>query len=66
MRRPIIRRNEAREDLVEHFVFIGQDSPDAAHRYLAAAEAAFEQLAEMPGMGSPRTFRNPLLAGIRQ
>jgi toxin ParE1/3/4 len=62
----IVRRAEARQDLVEHFVFIGQDSVDAADRFLAAAESAFEQLAQMPGMGSPREFRNPHLAGIRQ
>jgi toxin ParE1/3/4 len=62
----IVRRAEARQDLVEHFVFIGQDSIDAADRFLAAADSAFEQLAQMPEMGSPREFRNPYLVGIRQ
>jgi plasmid stabilization system protein ParE len=41
----IVRRAEARQDLVEQFVFIGQDSVDAADRFLAAADSAFEQLA---------------------
>ena len=54
MNRPIIRRDEARQDLLEQFTYIGQDSADAAHRFLAAAEAAFERLAEMPGSAASR------------
>ena len=54
------------QDLLEQFTYIGQDSADAAHRFLAAAEAAFERLAEMPGIGSQQVFRNPDLQGVRQ
>lgn len=63
---PVIRREEARQDLLDHYVYIGRDNLDAADRFLAAAEAAFEQLAQMPGLGAPRRFRNPDLADVRQ
>jgi toxin ParE1/3/4 len=56
----------ARRDLREQRDYIAQDSPAAAERFLAAAEAAFQQLAEMPGMGTRKRVRNARLAGLRQ
>ena len=56
----------ARADLGEQFEYIAQDSLNAANRFLEAAEAAFEQLAQMPGMGVLKDFGNPRLAGLRQ
>jgi toxin ParE1/3/4 len=35
------------------------------HRYLNSANQAFEELARMPGLGSPQEFDNPDLAGLR-
>jgi len=66
MSRQIIKTAEAKLDLLEHFVYIGQDSIEAADRFLSAAEIAFEQLAQFPRMGSPREFRRRELAGLRQ
>jgi toxin ParE1/3/4 len=51
MSRRIVRRETATEDLIETYVYIGLDSPDAAERFLSAAERTFEMLAETPRMG---------------
>ena len=65
MKRRIHRRPQAKLDLIAHALYIAEDNPDAAERFLDAAEASFEQLANMPKMGSPRQFKNPSLAGLR-
>jgi len=61
----IIIRPRADRDLDEHAAFIARDNLDAGRRFYDAAAQAFEQLAMMPEMGSPRIFRNPALAGLR-
>lgn len=61
----IIRKTQARRDLVRHFVYIGERNFDAATRFLVAAEETFKQLARMPGMGSSFEVRDPKLAGLR-
>ena len=65
MSRSIIKKTQAKRDLVEHFVFIGQDNLEAAHRFLAAADGTFQQLAETPGLGRLREVSNPDLKGLR-
>jgi toxin ParE1/3/4 len=59
------RRAQARQDLVDHFAYIGQQNEDAANRFLQAAEQTIAQLAQFPGMGAARDFGNPRLAGMR-
>ena len=62
----IILRGSARRDLVEHFVFIGENtSEEASRRFLASANRTFEDLARMPRMGAARRFRNPKFADVR-
>lgn len=56
----------ARADLLEQFGYLAEDSPEAADRFLASAEAAFERLGEMPALGIRRSTRNPRLPGLRQ
>jgi len=56
----------ARADLLEQFGHLVQHSLEAANRFLAAAESAFERLAEMPGMGVRRPLKSPRLEGLRQ
>lgn len=46
-------------DLFEIALFIGESNPEAALRFIEAAEATFKQLAAMPGMGRPRNFKIP-------
>jgi toxin ParE1/3/4 len=65
MSRGVIKRPQVTRDLAEQAVFIGRNNPEAANRFLHAAEDAFGQLDRLPQMGSPRQFRNPALAGLR-
>jgi toxin ParE1/3/4 len=57
---------QARTDLAEQSAFLAQDSLDVAVRFLDAAERAFADLAEMPGMGRAIDVLNPRLEGLRQ
>lgn len=61
----MIKRPRAEQELVDHFVYIGQRNPDAAERCLSAAEAACARLARHPLMGRLWQFESPRLAGIR-
>ena len=61
------RREAARRDLVEHFVYLaGNASLDTAERLLSNAEASFNDLARQPTMGAPLTLTHPDLAGMRK
>ena len=61
----IHRRPAARLDLLQHFVYIGENNLDAARRFLTAAQDACKALARMPGMGALRDFDNPEWAQLR-
>jgi toxin ParE1/3/4 len=63
---PVVRKTpRAEQDLLGHYVYIGERDPRAADRFLRAADAAFKRLARLPGMG--RAWESPLprLAGVR-
>jgi toxin ParE1/3/4 len=53
----------ARLDLKKHWRYIAHDNPDAADRFLQAAEETFGAIVADPAIGSQRSFRR--LAGIR-
>jgi plasmid stabilization system protein ParE len=40
-RRAVTKKPRAKADLLEHYVFIGEENVAAADRFLAAAKAAF-------------------------
>jgi toxin ParE1/3/4 len=61
----IIIRPRADRDLDDHAEYIARDNLEAARRFYDAAAKAFEQLVVLPEMGSPQTFRNPALTGLR-
>jgi toxin ParE1/3/4 len=61
----ILKRAAALQDLDNLAAFIGQDSPNAALRFLEAAEREFKSLAGMPGLGSIWESSNPQCAGLR-
>ena len=61
----IFRADAALSDLDEQARFIQRDSPNAAIRFLAAAEATFQRLASMPELGQRQEFGRHELAGIR-
>jgi toxin ParE1/3/4 len=61
----VIRKPRAEQDLLDHFVYIGERNPAAADRFLDAAEEAFALLAKMPLMGREWDSPSPRLAGVR-
>jgi len=63
----VFQRDEAKRDLVKHFVYLADNAGIAiAERFLINAEAEFAELALHPLMGSPLLLRNPELAGMRK
>jgi plasmid stabilization system protein ParE len=61
----VVKREQAKTDLLQHALYIANDNPAAARRLLAAAEDAFEKLAAMPGLGPVYGFQTPALADLR-
>ena len=65
MRRSISISPQADRDIDALFAYLAQDSPDAADRFLVAAQEALELLAEMPEIGSLQQFDHPALKDLR-
>ena len=61
----IVRTDLALADLAELAEYIRQRNPAAALRFIDAAEAAFRQLATMPGLGEAFEADNPAFDGLR-
>lgn len=59
------RHQQAIRDLDEQAAYMARDNPDAARRFLGAAEAEFTKIAENPRIGRRREFRSPQLSGLR-
>ena len=55
----------ARQDIVEAALYIADDDPAAADRFLDAVEATLATLSHMPRIGAPREFDNPALTDLR-
>ena len=53
------------EPFEEQALYIARDNLNAANRFVAAAERAFQLLAGMPAMGSRRRLDSPKLSGLR-
>ena len=52
---PIIRRtSQTEEDLIDLWLYIAQDDPDAANRLLDTIEDKISLLADNPRLGPPR------------
>lgn len=62
----IKRTPKAKQDLLEHVLYLAQDNPEVAERFIEATELAFEKLAQTPRMGAVQEFRSPKLNGIRR
>ena len=64
--RRIILRPRVAEDLEKQVEYLdNQASPEVSDRYLASVYSAFDQLAQMPGMGASREQLNARLTGLR-
>jgi toxin ParE1/3/4 len=63
----LVIRPAAREDILRQYRYylIGKDAEAAAERFLDAARGAMEHVFRRPGAGSPRSFKNPALKGLR-
>ena len=61
----ITKHPHAERDLLLIFVYLGERNLDAAERFLIAIEEDLKRLADMPGMGTLREFKNPTLKGVR-
>ena len=62
----VSKRPQALIDLAEQADYIAEDNLDRALRFLEAADATFQFLADNPALGSPCDFENPEAAGIRR
>ena len=63
----VTKREAARRDLIEHFVYLAEEAGlDVAERFLANAEASFKDLAQQPQMGAPLTLKHPALSNLRK
>jgi len=58
-------RPEARVDVEESAVFIGDDAPDVALRFVDAVEATVRRIAKNPALGRARDFERSELTGLR-
>jgi toxin ParE1/3/4 len=61
----ILRTTAALSDLDEQAAYIQRESPNAAIRFLAAANATFQRLAAMPELGQRQEFGRKELLGLR-
>src|SRR5262245_25169681 len=55
----------SREDALDCYLYIAQNNPEAAERFLDALEAAFARLADMPRVGAPQEWRSARLREVR-
>ena len=63
----IFRHEEAKNDLLVHFVHLAEaSSPETAERFLANAESSFHDLVQRPQLGRPLKLRHPALAGMHK
>ena len=61
------KRAAARQDLIDHYVYLAGVAGDAvADRFLVRAEQSFADLAAQPEMGAPLVLRNPQIVGLRK
>ena len=62
---PIQKKSQAQADLIEIADYIAEDNPEAAERFLNAAEATFEFIASLPSVGRTFRFQSPAAEGMR-
>ena len=61
-----IQRPVARRDLIVHYAYLAEKTGlETAKRFRAAVEATYDELARMPGIGSPGKVQQGKHAGVR-
>jgi toxin ParE1/3/4 len=62
----VLKRVAAKQDLIDHFVFLGENaSVEVARRFLHASNLSFQILARMPELGVQRNLQNPQYSSVR-
>lgn len=61
----VVKRERAKDDLLDYALYIAVDQPAAAARFLRAAEDAFAKLASMPEMGALYGFTDARFVDLR-
>jgi toxin ParE1/3/4 len=62
----IKRTPKAKQDLLEHVLYLTKINLDIAERFIDASEETFVKLAQMPRKGKLREREHPELVGVRQ
>jgi toxin ParE1/3/4 len=62
---PVQKTTQAKADLIEIADYIAADNPEAAERFLDAAEATFAFIASLPSVGRTFRFQSPAAQGTR-
>jgi toxin ParE1/3/4 len=62
---PVQKMSLAKADLIAIADYIAADNPEAAERFLDAAEAAFGFIASMPSVGRAYRVQSPAAQGMR-
>jgi len=62
----VVRRDKALEDLADCALYIAQDDPDVAARFVDAFEESVDRLAQMPYIGVAVPLDTPSLFGLRR
>ena len=64
---PRVKRTpKAKQDLLEHVLYLAKINPELAERFIDSSEMAFAKLAEMPRKGQRQEFKSPELAEVRR
>jgi toxin ParE1/3/4 len=61
----ILLRPQAERDLENYAAFLAGQSAGLDERFLDAARQTFQEIAQMPGLGSPYESQQPELSGLR-
>jgi len=61
----ITKRPLAEEDIIDHWIYIAKDNPIAADAVCDAIEETFQNLAEMPLMGTTHVTNKSELSSVR-
>jgi toxin ParE1/3/4 len=62
----LIKRPIVIQDLIQISTYISKDNLDAGDRFLYAAEATFQLIAKIPGIGRLSGFTNSTVTQVRQ
>jgi toxin ParE1/3/4 len=63
--RQIVKREQAKQDLIELFAYFHERSEKASRQFLSEVQKAFELILSMPGIGARWESRSAKIKGLR-